>query len=209
LFNFKNYEQVISDSLKDEIFQVGTGTYALTRGKLVLNFYNDSNLINHTIKDSISASFSSRDKAPITITFKSKISVPYISKGFIVVETPKRRYGYDLDKAKDSIVITIPSTAIINSITLSILGFDKRILPYDYHFNNFNYYYEVRDVRCLSAIIENQTLEFNITYIKDRNYRFGNNAFLKKCDTRQLDYLKSAKNRNVKVKEMLEKIGIE
>jgi hypothetical protein len=169
--------------------KVGSGNFSINKNRLLLNFTNENNeVLPLLITDSLQCSFSTvPGKESVDIFFRLIFQDSFPKRGTLHIETAKKDYNYTLES--DSISIHLPEGTVIRSIKFFLVQFDARVLPFDHHFNTFQYCYTLRDKESLVELIDNTELKFSIESSNKDGYRFKNGSSLIRTDQKTLDFL--------------------
>ena len=175
----------------DELKEIATGKYSLTNNKIILNFKTDSTYISPYIYDSVVMFFSSKkNQNTINIAVEFNTSFPKFSPASLIIETASKEYVEKINFGVSK-VVALPQGTIIKSIKIAAIGTPAKYLPFDLNYNNLKYTFFAEDDKSAIEIVADQTLEFDIKKSTvNALYIFGKSQYLKKVDSKQLDYLK-------------------
>lgn len=188
---------------------VGTGNYSIEKKSFILHLTNENNNpILPFLTDSLNCNFSTdTSKQSISIKLKLFCSKSQRSEDAMMsIETHTKTYKIYSENYLFTTIL--PAGTIINSIRLYSLNFEYRSLPYDYHFNNLEYNYYLKDSSVVIRYADKGEFEFKIKAKRPDGFLFEPNGSLLKTNDSAVDSLKkqAAHDKNLKrIVDFLEK----
>ena len=169
----------------------GTGNFSIKKNSFVLHLNNENNnLLLPFIDDSVDCSFSTdslKKFTTIKLIVHPQKDLPG-GEASLEIETSQKNYWYNTKNY--TVIAQLPANTIINSIKLFLITYDYRVLPYDYHFNNFEYNYYLNDSNIIIRYADKGEFEFKIKSKRSDGFIFESNGSLLKTDDRAVSSLK-------------------